>query len=159
VTDPSGTIAPWLVAAGLSAIVSGGIDLGVQLVQNGGQLGQVNWTSVGVSAAAGAALSGLGPSGWLLGRGGPTAAVRAGYDQAPGLLNTGEIRFGWSYNASTQSEVLSARVGGTHLDVPGISVTAGANPIRDALFLGTIAGVDTAATPVGAATGAVRQKT
>jgi hypothetical protein len=120
-------------------VTSGGIDLGIQLVQNGGYLGQVNWTSVGVSALAGAALSGLAPSGWLLGRGG-TRAAQFGYDQSPGLLNRGATRFGWSYNSQSQSEVLSARVGKAHFDIPGTSIPPGANPVRDALIAGTAAG-------------------
>src|SRR5690606_3808759 len=36
------------------------IDLGVQLFQNGGDLSQVNWTSVGVSGLAGMASAGWG---------------------------------------------------------------------------------------------------
>lgn len=114
--------------------------MGIQLIQNGGNFGQVNWTSVGVSAVVGAGLSGLAPTGWLLGRGG-TRAAEFGYDQAPGLINRGTTRFGWSYNAATESEVLSARVGSTHFDIPGTSISAGAAPIRDGLIAGTVVGV------------------
>ena len=137
--DPSGNC-PWCIAAGIGAIVSAGIDLGVQLYSNGGNLDQVNWTSVGVSALAGAAFSGLGPSGFLLGRGGTQAALRGGYDQAPGLLNQGTTRFGWSYNSQINAEVLSLRVGRSHFDVPGTAITAGQNAIRDGLVFGTVAG-------------------
>jgi RHS repeat-associated protein len=48
-TDPSGNC-PWCVGA----LIGGGIDLGIQLVSNGGNLSNINWTSVGVSAALGA---------------------------------------------------------------------------------------------------------
>ncbi|MCC8429681.1 RHS repeat-associated core domain-containing protein [Reyranella aquatilis] len=137
--DPSGNC-PWCIAAGIGAIVSAGIDLGVQLYSNGGSLGQVNWTSVSVSALAGAAFSGLGPSGFLLGRGGTRAALSGGYDQAPGLLNQGATRFGWSYNSQIGSEVLSLRVGSTHFDLPGIAIAAGQNAIRDGLVSGTVVG-------------------
>jgi RHS repeat-associated protein len=47
--DPDGNF--WHIAIG--AAVSAGIDLGVQLWQNGGNFGQVNWTSVGISFISG----------------------------------------------------------------------------------------------------------
>jgi YD repeat-containing protein len=49
-------IVPWLVAAGIGAIVGGTLDVGIQLVQSGGRVGEINWTSVGVAAASGALL-------------------------------------------------------------------------------------------------------
>ncbi|MBN9694430.1 MAG: hypothetical protein J0L85_01375 [Zoogloea sp.] len=48
-TDPSGEC-----PSCIGAIVGGGIDLGIQLIANGGNLSSVSWTSVGVSAALGA---------------------------------------------------------------------------------------------------------
>jgi RHS repeat-associated protein len=48
-TDPSGNC-PWCAGA----LIGGGIDLGVQLISNGGDISNVNWTSVGVAAAFGA---------------------------------------------------------------------------------------------------------
>jgi RHS repeat-associated protein len=149
-TDPSGTIAPWLVAAGLGFIVGGGIDLGIQLIQNGGQLNQVNWTSVGVSAVAGAALSGLMPTGFLLGRGGERAA-KFGYNETAGLVNNFETRFGWGFKEKIQSDVLRASIGGVHYDVPLISMAAGANPVRDAFVAGTMGAINFGATPASGA--------
>jgi RHS repeat-associated protein len=48
-TDPTGQC-PWCVGG----LIGGGLDLGIQLISNGGRLSQFNWTSVGVSAALGA---------------------------------------------------------------------------------------------------------
>jgi RHS repeat-associated protein len=135
--DPSGEC-PWCVAALVGAVVGGGMDLGLQLIQNGFDLNSVNLTSVGVSALAGAALSGLGPTGFLFGRGGERAA-QFGYDEAPGLLNSGDIRFGWS-GPVEGSDVLSLRIGGEHYDVPLIKVPSGANPVRDGAVSGAIGG-------------------
>lgn len=124
----------------VGALTGAVIDLGTQLIQNGGSFDDVSWTSVGVSAAVGAGLSGLGPSGFLLGRGG-ARALSGGYNQAPGLINQGNVRFGWSYNAAEKVEVLSARVGRTHYDVPFISSTPGAAPIQEGIIAGTVGGL------------------
>lgn len=43
----------------VGGLIGGGVDLGVQLLQNGGDLDQVNWGQVGISAAAGALSGGL----------------------------------------------------------------------------------------------------
>jgi hypothetical protein len=48
-TDPSGNC-PFC----FGALIGGGIDLGIQLVSNGANFSEINWTSVGVSAALGA---------------------------------------------------------------------------------------------------------
>jgi hypothetical protein len=45
----------------IGALIGGGVDLGVQLFNNGGDLHKVNWVEVGVSAAVGA--TGVGPGG------------------------------------------------------------------------------------------------
>ena len=47
--DPTGNC-PWCVGA----LIGGGLDLGIQLYSSGGSFSQVNWGSVGVSAALGA---------------------------------------------------------------------------------------------------------
>lgn len=88
---------------------------------------------------AGAALSGLGPTGFLLGRGG-ARAVQYGYSRSAGLLNTGAIRFGFGYRASTNSDVLRAVVNGVKTDIPGTAIPAGANAARDGAVAGSIGG-------------------
>jgi RHS repeat-associated protein len=55
-TDPSGM---WLNFA-VGAAIGGGLDLGVQLWQNGGDLSNINWGSVGVSTLTGAIGGGIG---------------------------------------------------------------------------------------------------
>ena len=68
-----------------------------------------------VSALAGAALSALGPTGALLGRGG-TKALPYGYSSSPGLLNGGTIRLGWSGPVGPDKmDILSLRVGREHI--------------------------------------------
>ena len=136
--DPTGEIAPWLVAAAAGALTGAVIDVGIQLVQSGGSLGCLGWGSVGTAALSGAALSGLGPTGFLLGRGGARAA-QFGYGRSPGLLNRGVVRFGWS-GPKNGSDVVSLRVGRMHYDIPGTSVPSGANPIRDGAVAGATAG-------------------
>jgi len=54
--DPRGLLV-WHI---VGAIAGGGLDLGVQLIQNGGSFSKVNWTSVAVSTVAGVAGVGLG---------------------------------------------------------------------------------------------------
>jgi RHS repeat-associated protein len=135
-SDPTGNC-PWCVAALAGGLVGGGIDLGTQLLLNGGDLSQVNWTSVGVSAVGGALLSSLGPTGLLLGRGGERAAA-FGYSETAGLVNAGETRFGWSFNG--QYDVLSFRSGSTHFDIPGFTAAAGANAIGNGVYAGALAG-------------------
>ncbi|MBD2438866.1 RHS repeat protein [Nostoc sp. FACHB-110] len=93
-TDPTGEV-PWIVAPVLGGVISGGINLGSQLIQNGGNWSQVNWGSVGTDFAVGAALGSLGPSGIVFGRGGAKAA-QFGYKE--GIFNTGNFRVGWSWN-------------------------------------------------------------
>ena len=57
--DREGRIAP-VVAMMIGGAVGGGIDLGLQLWNNGGQFACVDWWSVGGSALAGAAFGGAG---------------------------------------------------------------------------------------------------
>jgi RHS repeat-associated protein len=141
--DPTGE-APWLIAMCVGAGVSALIDLGLQLWESGGELASVGWGSVSTSAATGAAFSGLGPTGALLGRGG-TRASQYGYSQAPGILNRGGTRFGWSYNASSGQNVLSLRVNSRHFDVPRTGVSPTASPVRDGAVSGGLASAANAA--------------
>lgn len=53
-TDPTGEFGL------LGAVIGGGLDLGIQLYQNGGSFSEVNWTQVGINAAAGAVTGGAG---------------------------------------------------------------------------------------------------
>lgn len=135
-TDPSGNC-PWCIAAGVGALVSGGLDLGIQLMTNGGNFSAVNWSSVATSAVVGGLISSLGPTGGLLGRGGARAA-QYGYGESAGLLNTGATRFGWSYNQAIDKTILSLRIGASHYDLPWLAANAVANPIRDGIVSGVI---------------------
>ncbi|WP_218184880.1 hypothetical protein, partial [Nitrosovibrio sp. Nv17] len=135
-TDPSGNC-PWCIAAVVGALAGGGIDLGAQLISNGGNLSQVDWDSVGISTVAGAGLSLLGPTGGLLGRGG-ARAIEHGYAKTAGLLNHGAMRFGWTINKAQDAVVPSLRVGKKHFDIPGISLTPKGNPVRDGLSAGIL---------------------
>jgi RHS repeat-associated protein len=51
-SDPTGEFVPLAIVAGIA--IGAGIDLGMQLFANGGDLGCVNWFQVGVSGALGA---------------------------------------------------------------------------------------------------------
>lgn len=62
--DPYGNC-PICVAIVVGGLIGGGIDLGVQLLTNGGNFSCVDWGSVGISALAGAAGSALGGAGTL----------------------------------------------------------------------------------------------
>lgn len=55
--DPTGQFVPILAIAG-GALFGGGMDLGVQLVLNGGNLDCVSWKSVGISAMSSMLLGG-----------------------------------------------------------------------------------------------------
>jgi hypothetical protein len=150
-TDPNGQCIPWCVAALAGAASGAGIDLVTQLVENGGQFSNVSWTSVGTSALAGAVVSTFGPTGLLLGRGGARAA-QFGYSESAELLNRGTVRFGWSFNQGAREDVLSLRVGSSHVDIPGTGLPAGANPVGNGLAAGAVAGTGVSAfTPTSAA--------
>jgi RHS repeat-associated protein len=106
--DPTGTFI-WAPAI-IGGLLGGGIELGSQLIQNGGQLGCVNWGDVGREGLIGAALGGLlgnigrfgriGAAiqdflaGTRFGPGGSAnqGAWRIGVGNAPG--NTARIRIG-----------------------------------------------------------------
>jgi RHS repeat-associated protein len=134
--DPTGEflIVPILIGA----LTGAGVDLVFQLLQNGFDFDCVNWKSVATSALAGAALSGLAPTGFLLGRGGTTAA-KYGYGKPRGIMNQGEKRFGWSPKNGSK-DVLSLRIGKLHKDIPGTGVSSGARPLRDGVVSGTLGG-------------------
>lgn len=136
--DPTGE-APWLVAMCVAGATGAAFDIGVQLLQNGGDIGSLDWNSVGTSFVLSATFSGLGPTGFLLGRGGSRAASY-GYTQSPGLLNSGATRFGWSYSGNSGQNVLSFRNGATHYDIPGTGLSPMANPVRDGLVSGILGG-------------------
>ena len=56
-TDPTGEIVP-MAAMGLGALFGGGLDLALQLYQNGVNIDCVDWTSVGMSALSSMSLGG-----------------------------------------------------------------------------------------------------
>lgn len=96
-----------------------------------GNLECVDWSKVGRSGLYGAALSGLGPTGFLFGRGGSTAS-KFGY-KFQGLANRGHRRFGWSHHRGRNW--LSYRNGKKHTDIlPGPSGPARAG--RDGAVAG-----------------------
>ncbi len=140
--DPDGRFVPmlWLASAGIGALIGGGIDLAGQLHNGNGNWSCVRWGEVGWAAATGAALSGLGPEGFLLGRGGLKAA-EFGYPKIAGLLNSAANRFGWGYNADVEATVLRAVIGSTKFDVPGIALAGRANALRSGVPAGTVSGV------------------
>lgn len=92
--DPTGELA-WFVAPIIGGLIGGGIDLGWQLFQNGGNFNCVDWGDVFLSAGLGAGFSMLGPSGPIFGRAGAKAAS-LGYKG--GILNQGNFRIGWSWH-------------------------------------------------------------
>jgi len=134
-TDASG-LCPWCIAMAIGAVTGAGIDIALQLIQNSGEC--INWNSVGTAAIAGGALSFLGPTGGLLGRGGGRAA-QYGYNRSLGLVNRGRVRFGWS-GPKRGHDVLSGRIGSRHYDIPGIKVRSGARPYRDGAVSGIAGG-------------------
>jgi len=134
-TDPAGQC-PWCIAAVVGAVSGAGFDLAYQLIVNGGALKCVDWESVGSAALTGAALSTLGPTGALLGRGG-TKAAQYGYG-SPGLLNRAYARFGWS-GPKGDMDVLSLRIGKRHFEFDQFGgLPAGADPARDGALAGLI---------------------
>lgn len=107
-TGEVGFLVPILVGAGVGGVV----DLGGQLIANGGNVSCVNWGSVGRSMLLGGAFGTLGPSGLLLGRATKLKGIgQLGYR---GLLNRGNTRFGWTYNKAAGRNFL-----GPHGGKPG----------------------------------------
>ncbi len=85
-TDPSGEFV-WIVAG---AALGAGIDLGIQLLLNGGNWDCVNWWSVGISGLAGA--TGVG-----LGAGVAKLTAQLGVRVALNALGSGAISFSAKY--------------------------------------------------------------
>jgi RHS repeat-associated protein len=84
ITDPDGRCPP-CVGAIIGGVVEGGWNLGSQLYQNGGDLGQVSWSEVGANAAGGAvtgAIAGATAGGSLL----ADALIGAGANVAGGIV-------------------------------------------------------------------------
>ncbi|MBX3617112.1 RHS repeat-associated core domain-containing protein [Nitrosomonas sp.] len=135
--DPTGEILVAPIVIG--GLIGAGIDLTLQLFQNGGDLECLDGRSIVTTALSGAALSGLGPTGFLLGRGG-TKAASYGYSESAGVLNNASTRFGWGYRASDNSNVLRAVVNGSKTDIPGTAISPLASPLRDGAVSGVIGG-------------------
>ena len=93
--DPSGRIlvVPLLIAGGVGALVSGGVDLGKQLIVDHKDIHNVNWAEVGGAAAGGlvaGATMGLAPAGAsLIGLGLLGAVGGAAGSQAQALTQAG----------------------------------------------------------------------
>jgi RHS repeat-associated protein len=136
--DPTGNC-PMCVTVLVGALSGAAIDAGIQLIQNGGNFRCLNWKSIGIAAAAGAATSALFPTGPLLGRGG-ARAIPFGYPESPGLLNQSWYRFGWGYSEKAGGDLLRVGLGRSHIDVPFTTIPAGANPLRDGGLAGALAG-------------------
>jgi RHS repeat-associated protein len=92
--DPTGELV-WFAAPIIGALTGGGVDMLMQLMQNGGDFSCIDWGSVGMSAGMGALFASTGPSGLLFGRAG-AKATQLGYKG--GIFNTGNFRVGWSWN-------------------------------------------------------------
>jgi RHS repeat-associated protein len=137
--DPTGNC-PWCVALLIGGASGAGFDFLYQLLLNGGNYQCIDWSSIGSSAFTGAALSTLGPTGALLGRGGAQAFLRGGYNQSAGLLNRTYIRFGWSGPVGPDMmDILSLRVGRLHFDLKLLGgIRSGADPLRDGGLAGLL---------------------
>jgi RHS repeat-associated protein len=141
-TDPLGEFLwlPILAAAATSAI----IDVGFQLANNGGNIDCIDKTDVALAALTGATLSGLGPTGFLLGRGGPTAFAN-GYARNFPYLNGGasfgrDFRFGWG-NLGNKENLLRYVWNGVKHDLRGTAISSAAAPIRDGAVAGLFGGL------------------
>jgi len=108
---------PWCIAMAVGGISSALLDITFQLIESGGQIGCINSSRVLKSAIFGAGLSGLGPTGFLIGRGGKKAAEHE-FNRSRSLLNRGNNRFGWSFNKQRDANMLSLRSGKKHFDLP-----------------------------------------
>ena len=129
-SDPSGKIAPLLIAAGLGGLIGAGIDIGVQLYNMqptslGQSLRCLNWGEVGVSFGAGmiAGLTGFtvfGGMTGLMGTGffanvaaGAISGVVAGqYGRLTGLVLSGQMSQASGTLLRPQDMLLDAAIGG-----------------------------------------------
>ena len=105
--DPDGRFV-WLIPLLIGALTGALTDLGLQLIENGGQWGCVDLGSIGRSAALGALFGSLGPSGVLFGR----ARYLGGIGRT--IFNSGEVRVGWSWLEEEGTNWFSI-----HGDIPG----------------------------------------
>lgn len=101
--DPDGRFLVNVVTAGIGAIVGGGSNLAMQLLQNGGNLGCVDWGDVGIATGVGAVAGALAPFAatgvMAAGLGGASNVVQYGLTQwSNGNAITGQ---GMAWNALT----------------------------------------------------------
>jgi RHS repeat-associated protein len=151
--DPSGKIAPLLVAAGLGGLIGAGIDIGTQLYNmQPTSLGQalrcLNWGEVGVSFGAGmiAGLTGFTVFGGmtaLMGTGffanvaaGAISGVVAGqYGRLTGLVLSGQVSQASGTLLRPQDMILDAVLGGLGGAV-GYGIQRGLSGIADDILQG-----------------------
>ena len=140
-TDPQGQFVPllWVGTAALGAAVGAGTDLRIQLFLSKGNWSCVGWSDVAISAAIGVLLSGLGPEGFILGRGG-AKAYQHGYPAWAPRPNRGNRRFGWS--SKNRRTALHLGIDKKHYDLPG-SLAGEASPLRSGIPGGLGAGAAT----------------
>ena len=146
--DPTGKC-PWCIAAGIGGLEAAGIDLLIQLARNGWDVNCITWGSVAEAGLSGAFLSGLMPTGWFLGRGGPKALAE-GYNELPGLLNgrfvkAGGWRVGWGVKKVGEKayDLLRMGRGRAKTDINWSMIEAEANAWRDGSVSGGLAGAFT----------------
>jgi len=139
-TDPSGQFI-WVI---VGAAIGGGVDLGLQLWHNGGDIHNVNWVNVGVSAAMGATGVGVGEAiGASVAR---TALSTAGKVAARAVLNavsgaaigaTGQVTKNYLNGECLSQNVLNSTAWGAGLGFGGSlladGVSAGYQSLRNAL--------------------------
>jgi len=116
-TDPSGQIAPFLVAAGLGGLIGAGVNVGVQLYNmQPTSLGQalrcLNWGEVGVSFGAG------------------TIAGLAGFTVFGGMT----ALMGTGFFANVAAGAISGVVAGQYGRLAGLVLSGQTDQIRGALF-------------------------
>ena len=116
--DPTGELA-WFLVPIIGGVISGAMDLGAQLIGNGGELSCVDWGDVAISTGIGGILSSTGPGGVIFGRSARHAAQYGSFPPRGGIFNTGNERVGWSFRANTGRQHFSGRVGRRHSDSEG----------------------------------------
>ena len=119
-----------------------GLELITELLENNFRLDCLEPWKIGASGIVGAALSTLGPTGALLGRGGAKQAAY-GYGKKAGLLNRFYVRLGWSFNQKAGQNVIRFGLGhgrsAKHFDLGRISALGGATPWGDGALAGMVA--------------------
>lgn len=98
--DPNGEFA-WFVPLLIGALIGGGSDLVIQLIEHDGDFRCVDRGRVALSAVLGGALGSTGPGGILFGHGGRNA-FNNGFLRRAGIFNRGtpgqSHRVGWGWN-------------------------------------------------------------